>query len=132
MNYDQKIKEFEKVENKIQSALIPVSENLKKIKNMISRNASLIDRYKDELKKAMDEYSILSKKMEFMKGKKSQIIQKRDAPQDSPGEICITEIIYPMVILELYKCKKEIRETVKEQRYSVKDDQIQMEQYGQK
>ena len=92
--------------------------------------ATLSDRAKLDLKKVMDEYMVLKKKMEFVQGKKKEAEQKQKAPIQGNGEIVIAGTVYPPVGVEMYSLRKEVLSSQRKQRYYVKDGELKEQDYS--
>ncbi len=120
---DKKAKELEALEAKINIAREPVEKRLKLMNSMIRKTESLGEKAKLELKKVMDEYISLGKKLEYVQAKRAELASRQSGPITLDSEIII-RTGYPMVILDFCGRRTELKQVVHGQRFWLKDDEI--------
>lgn len=99
----EKTKELQELKAKIQKELEPLARDLRgKSAIMKKAGASITDRHRQELKKLIDAYNALGKKVRYVDSKMAELKKVIDADVGTDGYIKVTRDIYPGVELDLY------------------------------
>ncbi len=120
---DKKAQELEALEAKINNVREPIEKRLKLMNTMIRKTDSLGEKAKLELKKTMDEYISLGKKLEYVQMKRAELAERKKVPMTLDSEIVI-HIGHPMVTLDFCGRKLELKQAVQSQRYRLEDGEV--------
>ncbi len=99
----EKIREFEKLSEKVFNALVPVEKRIRGMHQMLKRAGGVASpKMKQEMESAMTQYYALKKKRQYVEEKKAALVDDFQNPTSYPGIIQIRGNIFPSAKITMY------------------------------
>lgn len=120
-----KLKELVELRDKLVNELAPIEKQLRTKAALLKKAGDNVsDRNRDEIKKWVDTYNAVKKKIAFVDEKMKGLTQASENPSEQGGYVSIVDKCYPGTELILYDSNQSIKHVVSAKRFVVKNKMI--------
>jgi uncharacterized protein (DUF342 family) len=124
----EKINELTTLQEKLTADLEPIERQLKSKASMMKRlGENVTDRSREEVKKWVEAYNGIKKKVDFVAGKISELKVASENTGDRTGFISILDRCYPGVTIVLYDTPYLVKTLTVNKRFVCKDHTVTLE-----
>lgn len=124
----RKVKELEALQDKLKKELEKIEHQLKSKAQIIKQLASQVSaRQQSEVKKWVDSYNAMKKKVAFVESKLVEMEAALTKPGDRSGSIQVTGNCYPGTVVTLYDVSLPVDHLQTNKRFSNKDNELIIE-----
>lgn len=120
-----KIKELLILDKKLKTELEPIEKQIRTKAALLKRSDDVTSRQKDEVKKWIDAYNLLTQKIKYVAEKTDELKKELDSPGQYDGFIFIQGMIYAGTEFDIYKIRHTVTENLTNKRFRIIQSGIQ-------